>query len=69
MKQTRSITLAKTRLVRRRKIQTWLKAEITTEYRDQEPTMDDVYEMISDIDAILITEEESEYARWNESKN
>ena len=63
MKQTRAITLAKTRLIRRGKIQTWLKAEITTEFVDREPTMEDIHEVISDIDIILTAEEETEYAR------
>ena len=62
------MTLGKSRLLRRGNLQTWIKAEILTEF-EGEPSIDDVREIIRDIDEILKEEEVTENARWDGLKN
>lgn len=62
------MTLGKSRLLRRGNLQTWIKAEILTEFEGG-PSIDDVREIIRDIDEILKEEEVSENARWDGLKN
>ena len=67
-KTYKSMTLGKSRLLRRGNLQTWIKAEILTEF-EGEPSIDDVREIIRDIDEILKEEEVTENARWDGLKN
>jgi len=67
-KSYKTLTIGKTRLLRRGNIQTWIKAELLTEF-DSEPTLEDIADIITDIDTILIQEEETENVRWNATKN
>lgn len=64
----RVLSIGKTRLVRRGSLQTWLKAEVQIDI-DSKPTVEDIEEVVSDIDDILQLEENTEHARWDETKN
>jgi len=61
--RVKTITVGKTRLVRSKTLQTWIKAEATVEC-DGDPTIEEVEDMISDIDMILDKEEVTEHERW-----
>lgn len=66
--RVKTITVGKTRLVRSKTLQTWIKAEATVEC-DGDPTIEEVEEMIADIDMILDKEEVTEHARWDKIRN
>ena len=68
MYKTRTLTIGKSRLLRRGNLQTWVKAEVMGEF-DTDPTLDDVRDMITDIDTILNEEEVTENVRWNSLKD
>ena len=68
MYKTTSITIGKSRLLRRGNLQTWVKAEITGEF-ESDPDLQDIADMIGDIDTILNEEESTENVRWNGIKN
>lgn len=68
MYKTRTLTIGKSRLLRRGNLQTWVKAEVMGEF-DIDPTLEDVRDMITDIDTILNEEEATENARWNSLKD
>lgn len=67
-KTVKSMSIGKSRLLRKGNLQTWIKAELLVEF-EEEPTITDVREIINDIDAILKEEEVTENARWNASEN
>ena len=68
MYKTRTLTIGKSRLLRRGNLQTWVKAEVMGEF-DSDPTLEDVIDMITDIDTILNEEEVTENVRWNSLKD
>ena len=68
MYKTRTLTIGKSRLLRRGNLQTWVKAEVMGEF-DSDPTLEDVRDMITDIDTILNEEEVTENVRWNSLKD
>ena len=68
MYKTRTLTIGKSRLLRRGNLQTWVKAEVMGEF-DSDPTLDDVRDMITDIDTILNEEEVTENVRWSSLKD
>ena len=68
MYKTRTLTIGKSRLLRRGNLQTWVKAEVMGEF-DTDPTLEDVRDMITDIDTILNEEEVTENVRWNSLKD
>lgn len=68
MYKTRTLTIGKSRLLRRGNLQTWVKAEVMGEF-DSDPTLEDVIDMITDIDTILNEEEATENDRWNSLKD
>ena len=68
MYKTRTLTIGKSRLLRRGNLQTWVKAEVMGEF-DTDPTLEDVRDMITDIDTILNEEEVTENDRWNSLKD
>ena len=68
MYKTRTLTIGKSRLLRRGNLQTWVKAEVMGEF-ETDPTLDDVRDMITDIDTILNEEEVTENVRWNSLKD
>ena len=68
MYKTRTLTIGKSRLLRRGNLQTWVKAEVMGEF-DTDPTLDDVRDMITDIDTILNEEEVTENVRWSSLKD
>lgn len=68
MYKTRTLTIGKSRLLRRGNLQTWVKAEVTGEF-DTDPALDDVRDMITDIDTILNEEEATENVRWSSLKD
>ena len=68
MYKTRTLTIGKSRLLRRGNLQTWVKAEVMGEF-DSDPTLEDVIDMITDIDTILNEEEATENVRWNSLKD
>ena len=68
MYKTRTLTIGKSRLLRRGNLQTWVKAEVMGEF-DNDPTLEDVRDMITDIDTILNEEEVTENVRWNSLKD
>ena len=68
MYKTRTLTIGKSRLLRRGNLQTWIKAEVMGEF-DTDPTLDDVRDMITDIDTILNEEEVTENVRWSSLKD
>ena len=68
MYKTRTLTIGKSRLLRRGNLQTWVKAEVMGEF-ETDPTLEDVRDMITDIDTILNEEEVTENVRWNSLKD
>ena len=68
MYKTRTLTIGKSRLLRRGNLQTWVKAEVMGEF-DSDPTLEDVRDMITDIDTILNEEEVTENVRWSSLKD
>ena len=68
MYKTRTLTIGKSRLLRRGNLQTWVKAEVMGEF-DTDPTLEDVRDMITDIDTILNEEEATENVRWSSLKD
>ena len=68
MYKTRTLTIGKSRLLRRGNLQTWVKAEVMGEF-ETDPTLDDVRDMITDIDTILNEEEVTENVRWSSLKD
>ena len=68
MYKTRTLTIGKSRLLRRGNLQTWVKAEVMGEF-DSDPTLEDVRDMITDIDTVLNEEEVTENVRWNSLKD
>ena len=61
--KVRTISIGKTRLVRSGNLQTWIKAEIQTEF-ETAPTLEDIDEVLLDINTILDKEEKEEVERW-----
>ena len=66
--KTRTLVIGKSRLLRAGNLQTWLKAEVIVDF-EIDPTEANVQEIIEGIDHILLKEEETENARWNEVKD
>jgi hypothetical protein len=65
-----SITVGKSRSVKRGKLECWVRAELTATLLEPEvPTDQEITELLEEVERILKQQEESENARWNAAKN
>ena len=65
-----SITVGKSRSVRRGKLECWVRAELTATFLEAEvPTDQEIEELLDEVERILIQQEEIEHARWDKVKN
>ena len=63
--KTKSITIGKSRKIRHKRGETWIKVEITAEFQEVEPTIEDVEDLNADLEEVLRREEEHERAYWS----
>lgn len=65
-----SVTVGKSRSVKRGKLECWVRAELTATFLESEiPTDQEITELLEEVERILNQQEELENARWNAAKN